>query len=479
MIVPTSRLLFWVAAIVVPGAMLMPILPATIVPVVLCVVVFVVLITGDAVKGRTRLARLSVELPEVIRVAKDRVAEIVIRIGNESTRTQRLRLGLPFPREIESGREDLVATLPEGSRHSRLTWPCTARRRGSYFLKQAFVECPSPLGFWAVRSAVPVRSEIRVYPDLRPERKNLAALFLNRGALGLHVQRQVGKGREFEKLREYIPGDSSEDIHWKATAKRGHPVTKVFQIERTQEIYVVIDSSRLSARPVGSGLKFQVSSVGASGNVEAEMRKAKSGSGDVQLETPNSKLETTTLERYVTAALTLGLAAEQQGDLFGLVTFSDRVQHFVRAKNGKEHYALCRDAIYGLQPSIVTPDFEELGTFLRVRLRRRALLLFLTALDDPVLAESFIRTAESLARQHLILVNMLQPVAARPLFAEPNVASVDQVYERLGGHLLWHDLKQLGQTLHHRGVRFALVENERLSADLISQYLSVKQRQLL
>ena len=43
-------------------------------------------------------------------------------------------------------------------------------------------------------------------------------------------------------------GDSLGDVHWKATAKRGHPVTKEFQIERTQEVYCIIDASRLSAR---------------------------------------------------------------------------------------------------------------------------------------------------------------------------------------------------------------------------------------
>jgi len=96
--------------------------------------------------------------------------------------------------------------------------------------------------------ALPLPGEIRVYPNLHPERRNLAGLFLNRGAFGIHAQRQVGKGRDFEKLREYIPGDSYDEIHWKATAKRGHPVTKVFQVERTQEIVVVIDSSRLSAK---------------------------------------------------------------------------------------------------------------------------------------------------------------------------------------------------------------------------------------
>ena len=49
----------------------------------------------------------------------------------------------------------------------------------------------------------------------------------------------------------------------------------------------------------------------------------------------------------------------------------------------------------------------------------------------------------------------------------------------LGGHLLWHDLRELGKVLQRRGVQFSLLENERLSAQLISQYLSVKQRQLL
>ena len=73
-----------------------------------------------------------------------------------------------------------------------------------------------------------------------------------RGFMGVYVDvtqttASIGKGREFEKLREYIPGDSYDEIHWKATAKRGRPVTKVFQIERTQEVYVVIDASRLSA----------------------------------------------------------------------------------------------------------------------------------------------------------------------------------------------------------------------------------------
>jgi uncharacterized protein (DUF58 family) len=194
---------------------------------------------------------------------------------------------------------------------------------------------------------------------------------------------------------------------------------------------------------------------------------------------PQPALETT-LERFLTAALILGQAAEQQGDLFGLITFADQVQTFLRAKNGKAHYSACRDAIYTLEPQDTTPDFDEISAFIRLRLRRRALLLFLTSLDDPVLAESFVRNMSLLAGQHLVLANMIQPPAATPLFSRPeDVEDIDDLYRHLGGHLQWHSLRELEKVLQRRGVRFSLLQNERLAAELVSQYVGVKRRQLL
>lgn len=181
----------------------------------------------------------------------------------------------------------------------------------------------------------------------------------------------------------------------------------------------------------------------------------------------------------MTAALVLGLAAERQGDLFGLLTFTDRVEKFVRARNGRNHYSACRDALYTLEPKTVTPDFDEVCTFIRLRLRRRALLVFLTALDDPALAESFVRNMDLIRRQHLVLVNMLQLPGVNPLFTGPDVAGLDDLYKHLGGHLQWGKLRELQKVLQRRGVQFSLLNHERLSGELVSQYLSVKQRQLL
>ena len=74
---------------------------------------------------------------------------------------------------------------------------------------------------------------------------------------------------------------------------------------------------------------------------------------------------------------------------------------------------------------------------------------------------------------------MLQPPGVRPLFSDGTVASLDEMYQQLGGHLLWHKLCELERVLQRRGVRFSLLDNEKLSTQLVSQYLNVKQRQLI
>jgi hypothetical protein len=84
-----------------------------------------------------------------------------------------------------------------------------------------------------------------------------------------------------------------------------------------------------------------------------------------------------------------------------------------------------------------------------------------------------------LCRQHLVMVNMINPRGADPLFSRVNVQTADDLYDELRGHLQWHNLRELQKVLQRRGIDFALLDNERLSADLVSQYISVKQRQLL
>lgn len=442
MIAPGARLLWWVATLVVPLATIAGaarhLLPICLVPVgtLFAVALF------DGMRARRRLSGLAVDLPPLVRLTRDREKPIDITVRHEPGEVRRIRVALPMPRGFDTPIEHRDVELPAAAEAVTIAWPCTPRQRGNYSVSACHLEGSSALKFWTVRRSVPVSTEIRVYPNLLGERKTIAALYLRRGSAGIHAQRQVGKGREFEKLREYIAGDGYDEIHWKATAKRGRPVTKVFQIERTQEVYVAIDSGRLAA------------SMGSSGR-----------------EAP--------IERFVSSSLILARSVQQQGDLFGLMAFADGIRRFVRAGSGRSHLDACLRALYTLQPRPVSPDFEEAIAFLRLRLRRRALLIFLTSLDDPVLAESFVRSIALLSRQHLVMVCMPRPSDTGPLFAGTEVRDQEDLYTHLAGHIAWRGLKELSGVLQRQGVGFGLIEDDEVSAALVSRYMNIKRRQIL
>lgn len=442
-IVPSTRLMWLVfyAALAAVGAGPLPeLLPIWLLALGAVGVVALV----DAALSLSQARPPAIALPAVARFMRDREGVLPVVFANPDRRARRLRVALGLPAAFVSREEEAWVDLPEGVERARIDWRCTPRRRGRFTRVLGCVEATSRLGLWQVRARTDVPCELRVHPNLLTERKHLAALFLARDRPGARVQRTLGRGREFEKLRDYLPGDDFDEIHWKASAKRGRPVTKIFQAERTQEICVVIDASRLSARPV-----------------------------------VHAGIEQTALERYVTSALVLLIAAERQGDKFGLVAYDDRVRVGVRAGSGGRHYAACRDAMLGLRASEAPPDLPEIVRQLRVRLRRRALLVFLTDLSDPVLAEDFARHARLLSRQHLVIVGQLPAPEVAPLFSGGEVATADEVYRRLAGHVRWAETRALGQTLKAMGVTSVLLREETMAAQLVGEYMKVKARQAL
>ncbi len=439
--VPAPRLLWCVAALIPLAVVAAPLSAQG--PLVLLAAVLVAVAALDLLLTLRTGRHPRVETPAVGRLTKDRPADLALVLAWVPPGPRALRLALALPEPFESAQPDLRVALPAEGGRVPLQWRCTARRRGRFGHLLACLESGSHWGFWTLRSRQPLTMELRVYPNLFTERKQLAALFLNRGAAGVQLRRMVGRGRDFERLREYQPGDSFDEMHWKGTAKRGRPITKVFQVERTQEIYVIIDSSRLSARPV-----------------------------------THDGRTVTTLERHITAALVLLLAAGRQGDRFGLVTHDSRLRTFLRARSGTLHYGACREAVHALEPGEDSPDFGELFAQLRSRLSRRALLVFLTDLGDPVLAEDFVRNVRVISRHHLVLVNQVRTPGVEALFGH-EVAGEEEIHARLAGHFQWRDAHDVADRLRPLGVAAAMPTSERLAAEVVGQYLQVKGRQLL
>lgn len=385
------------------------------------------------------------------RLSKGRQSEVHFELEHGGSQLRHARIGLTWPAHSFICAR-LIQELSLSGDSSKVNWQILPIKRGPFKLASATLETRSRLGFWDLRRDLPLDLELRVYLEPMRERKVLAAIFLNRQGLGIHLQRQVGQGREFEKLRDFLPGDGLGDVHWRATAKRSVPVTREYRIERTQEIYVAIDASRLSAKPAEP--------------LEVQPPLA-----------PGERISL--LERYLSSAMVIGAAVEKQGDLFGLISYHDRVAGFMRAASGNAHYQACRNLIYHLEPQPVTPDIEALFTYVRERLRRRSLLFVLTQLDDPVVAERFLTGVELISRRHLVVVGMMIDQDIHPMFANPDVRDTEQLYSELAAHLRWRKLRELAKVLKRRGVEFLQLDREDMSLQLVTQYMNIKQRQLL
>jgi uncharacterized protein (DUF58 family) len=409
----------------------------------------------DAIRAGRRFTGVQVTAPLIVRMTVDRAGWIPLNLSKPRPVALWVRIGLVLPPAMVSEQSDHRLNLETGQEGCTLTWPCRAVKRGRYALASCHIELASGLGLWAVRRRFALDGEIRVYPNLSAGHKNSVGL-INRQEWGWRTLRKVGRGREFEQLRDYLPSDSYEDVDWKATARRRYPVTRVYQVEQSQEIYVVLDASLLSTRM-------------AEHTRERRQRNR-------QITDPPAA---TIFERYVTAALIMGLAADQASDRYGLLIFGAKPECLIKAGRGKAHYNACRDALYNRLPQNVSPDFDELFAFIGTHLRKRAMLLFLTNLDDPLLSESFIHAMRVCARQHMLLVNMFRPAGAYPLFSSADIHQTTGVYEHLTGHMIWSSLSDTRRRMQQYGASFTLLDSRRPSAQLVSQYLEVKQRQIL
>ena len=115
-----------------------------------------------------------------------------------------------------------------------------ARRRGFCSLRLSL------LGLVERWAMAPLEQTVRVYPALRQGEDQ--EIFLARGRqidLQLRRARERGLGRDFESLREYLEGDDLRDVCWTATARRGQLITRRYQTERSQAVWIVLDAGRL------------------------------------------------------------------------------------------------------------------------------------------------------------------------------------------------------------------------------------------
>lgn len=448
MISPSARLL-WIAGVFFMPACALPVfLPRGELYIAAVAAILFLVCLLDAMISRRRLNDLTVVLPQTVRAVLNKAVTFAIELHRSASAQPKpveVRVAIALPPDIEPIRDDIVVSLPETQRGVKSELCVLGRERGMFPIQQAFLGAPSGLGLWQFRRTVSVKSVILVEPALSEISKETRKLLSSHQHGGQRIIARNGRGREFEQLREYVPSDAFGDIDWKATARRRTPIIRDYQVERTQDIYACVDFSRLSGRPV--------------------VRK--------------DETRAAILDEYIRSTLMLYSAVRQTGDRFGFATFSNRVDYFVKATRRAGFDRAFRQALYPVRAKLVAPAFDEICSMLRARVKRRSLIVFFTSLTEPQLADAFLDASRLLVRQHLVVVACPTDVQVEPLFACSELNAVDGLYDKLAGHLLWKKVADVRVQLAKIGVRMHTVAPGRLGLLAATEYLDIKERQLL
>jgi uncharacterized protein (DUF58 family) len=254
-------------------------------------------------------------------------------------------------------------------------------------------------------------------------------------------------------LREYQPGDTYSEVAWKSTARRGAPVTRLFQWEQKQEVYFVVDQSRASALALDSQQ-----------NSKASPTRAPRRMLDLAVET----------------ALVGATVALELGDEFGLVTYADEAKSWLRAGSGQAQFHRFRDSLLNIEPLPTNADYETLFSDIRVRLRRRAYLILLADLTERSISDSLRRGLGLVRSSHAVLMTSILPARARPAFSSKEELHTDQdVYAALAGDKENQRLNALARQLRQLDVQLRYVPAEKFLQTAVEGYLENKREQRL
>lgn len=434
MILPTPRALVILAglALVALAGLVTPVALDALLAGNALLVILVIVDAALAVPARS----LAVQREAAATFTVGRDTEIAYHWRNALPRAARLMVREVRP-DLLGGAQPARALAVPGGRDLRERVVVRAARRGREEAGWFAVRSVGPLGLGVRQGRIALPWGVRVYPNLPASRlKASIAEAARHRETGLRALRHPGEGRQFESLREWVPGDDTRRIDWKATARRRKLITRQYEEERRQQVLIVLDAGRVLAEEIDGESRF---------------------------------------EHAVRAAVMLALAAVYHDDNVGVMVFSDRVTHYAPPQRGRRGLRRVLDALAEAEPVMVEPDYPGAFRHLAVRNRKRALTVVFTDAIDRLASEALVSHVGSLKLRHLpLVVTLRNPALDAVAAARPAVAA--DAYRKSAAEELLHARDDALARMRQVGAMVLDVEPKRASAAVVERYLELKRR---
>jgi uncharacterized protein (DUF58 family) len=329
--------------------------------------------------------------------------------------------------------------------------------RGDWETGWLYLRYRSPLGLierWAI---APLTQTVRVYPALRTGEEQ--QIFLARSRQidrQLRRAQQRGLGRDFESLREYREGDDLRDICWTATARSGNLITRQYQTERSQPVWIVLDCGRLMRSRVGAGAPGKAVFPGLASGVRIHSK----------------------LDHACTTAVALAQLALFSGDRVGLLAYGQGIQQRLLPGRGAAHLRQLIESLAQVRAEGAEADHLRATAMLNRLQPRRSLILWITDLAETAMRPEVIEGAAHLLRHHVLLfVAMAQPEVE--IIAQARPKNVEQMFRAAAAQEMAGHRELLLARLREQGALTLDLNPEVLTSSVLNQYLAVKERAMV
>ncbi|WP_028804974.1 DUF58 domain-containing protein [Streptomyces sp. 142MFCol3.1] len=364
-------------------------------------------------------------------------ADVTLTVTNPSGRPLRARLRDAWPPSSwEPGTETAASrhrlTVPPGERR-RVTTRLRPTRRGDRQADRVTIRSYGPLGLYARQGSHRVPWTVRVLPPFTSRKHLPSKLARLRELDGRTSVLTRGEGTEFDSLREYVPGDDTRSIDWRATARHSTVAVRTWRPERDRHILLLLDTGRTSAGRVGDAPRLDAS---------------------------------------MDAALLLAALASRAGDRVDLLAYDRRVRTLVQGRASGELLSSLVNAMSALEPELVETDARGLtATALRTA-PRRSLIVLLTSLDAAPIEEGLLPVLSRLIQRHTVLVaSVADPYVARMAASRGNP---EAVYAAASAAQAQAERHRTAEQLRRHGVTVVDAPPGDLAPALADAYLALK-----
>ena len=188
--------------------------------------------------------------------------------------------------------------------------------------------------------------------------------------------------------------------------------------------------------------------------------------------------ELTSFDHALNASLMMAQVALRHGDRVGLLAFDSEVRAWLAPKGGARSGARLIRGTYDLEPSLKEPDYGMALQYLAGRVRRRSLVVLLTAVSDGMSGDFVESMMATLSNRHLPLCVWLRDMSIEHLVTGPRPTHLDHYVGGAAAEwLAWRE--SVLAKLQSRGVLVVDSNPDGLTPALLSRYLEVKARRLL